>query len=91
MLGMMHMPAQALPYLEQALELYRSLGDKRRINNVLQHLGHASLALSDHDHAEAFLAESVQLGRETGDPSFLVMSLSQLGMVVWLRGDYSRA
>ncbi len=91
LLAMLGVPANAQPYLEQALQLYRSMGDKRSISNVLQHLGHAALALGDYARAEAFLEESIHLAREVGDLALLAMSLSQLGMLVGMRGDYTRA
>ncbi len=91
MLGMLHAHAQALPYLEQVLDLYRSLGDTRRVSNVLQHLGKAALALGDLERAEAAAEESVQLARETGIRPLLALSLSQLGLLAWERGDDMRA
>ncbi len=91
LLAMRRAPDQAQPYLVQALELYRSLGDKPRISNVLQHLANAALALSDHARAETFLEESIELARGSGDLPLLTMSLSQLGMLVGMRSDNSRA
>ncbi len=83
--------AAAQLYGEQALALYRSLGDKRRISNVLQHLAHLTVLGSDYPRTQALLEESVQLAQDIGHPALLTMSLLQLALLVGRQGDYPRA
>ncbi|MFN8499020.1 MAG: tetratricopeptide repeat protein [Anaerolineae bacterium] len=76
---------------EQALALYRSLGDKRRISNVLQYLAHVTVVAGDYERTEAYLNESIQCARDIGHRPLLSMSLLQLGLLSGRLGDYPRA
>ena len=84
-------PREALPVFEQALELYREVGDRSGeaitlglIGNCHKRLGDYPLALDYHDRA-------LTLKRELGDRREEGRTLSHIGLVYWEMGDYAMA
>jgi predicted ATPase/class 3 adenylate cyclase len=83
--------AEAMPYLEESLEVARALGDRARIAMVLQPLGMASLAQGTLYAAQAYLEEALSLAQELGDKRELAAALNGLAQVHRLNGDLDRA
>ena len=83
--------AAAEPLLEDALELFRSLGRTREVVFALSELGLAAWAQGDLDRAEARCEEALAAARATDDPRALSAALSQLAGVVGERGDHAHA
>ncbi len=72
------------PLLEQALAIYRSLGDKIGQAGTTEWL---SANNKDMERALAYAQESVALGREMGDLSGLVPRLCMLARLTFWNGD----
>ncbi len=72
------------PLLEQALAIYRSLGDKIGQAGTTEWL---SANNKDMEHALAYAQESVALAREMGDLSGLVPRLCMLARLTFWNGD----
>ncbi|HVO90572.1 MAG TPA: tetratricopeptide repeat protein [Casimicrobiaceae bacterium] len=71
----------ALPYLQEALAVGRSLGNKNVVAAVLQPLGVAALAQSDVEAARGYLEEAVALAEELGNPRELAAALNGLAQL----------
>jgi len=72
---------EALAYMEDGLAIARELGDKARIEAVLQPLALARLAGGDLRGAQLHLEEALVLARELGDRRELVAALTVLTQV----------
>ena len=81
--------AQALQ--EEALEIYRKVGDRLGIVRVLNRLGILAAEQSNHAAAQRLLKDSMAIVRELGDPEGTSMTLTNLGVVTQLLGDLSGA
>ncbi len=73
---------------EEALALFRELGDQRGIAAALNNLGIAAYYQSDYRTARRLFEESLALRRETGDKQGIASSLSSLGAAAQAQGDY---
>jgi non-specific serine/threonine protein kinase len=80
-----------MPLHEQALELRRSLGDKRGLAASLHNMGITMLHLPDLDRAEALCTESRALWRDVGDDRGVAISLNSSAILARNRGDHERA
>jgi predicted ATPase/DNA-binding XRE family transcriptional regulator len=79
--------ARAAQLFEEALALYRGLGDVGGIADVLVELGQVARAQGEHDRAAALSEEGLRLGRELGDSRVVAIALVTLGRVDSHRGD----
>lgn len=86
-----HMPGRSRPLLEEALRLWRELGDKRGTTFTLWELGNCTHQEGDLDAAARLLEESLSGARELQSPSLLCESLAHLGWVLMRRGEYRQA
>lgn len=77
--------------LEEALEIYRRLGDEPRVAAVLQNLGSASATLGEWMAAHSVLEESLEIVRRLGDRSGIALSHFYLGILHLLRDALSLA
>jgi Flp pilus assembly protein TadD len=77
--------------LEEALKIWRELGDKHGIARALISLGWTALRSGDHQLANTRLEEALALSRELGDARSIGFELSGLGEVALRQGDYGRA
>jgi predicted ATPase/DNA-binding SARP family transcriptional activator len=77
--------------LEEALDLYRDLGDDRGVASAAQMLGSIARERGDYAHSEALHEESLTLWRELGDEAGEARSLNYLGYVAWLQEKHERA
>ncbi|MFN8474993.1 MAG: tetratricopeptide repeat protein [Anaerolineae bacterium] len=76
---------------EQALALYREVGDARGEASSLDNLGVQMLAQGELEAAKGLLEQSASLYRETGDRVGLMNVLNNLGEVARTEGDYAAA
>ena len=79
--------ARAAELFEEALAIYRALGDDGGTADVLVELGQVARARGDHDRAAALSEEGLQLGRASGDSRVIAIALVTLGRVESHRGD----
>ena len=76
---------------EEALPLYRLLGDLAGIGDTLKMLGWGALRMGDYEKAESLLNEGLIVCRQSGDSHQIISALSGLGELALRRGDYARA
>ncbi len=77
--------------LEEALVLYRGLGDGEGVASALQVLGSVAREQADYARAEELHGESLALWRGLGDRAGEARSLNYLGFVAWLQEKHQRA
>jgi predicted ATPase/class 3 adenylate cyclase/DNA-binding CsgD family transcriptional regulator len=82
---------QAIRWHQQALALYREVGDMQGIAFALNNLGIQAQYQGDYERARAFLEESLALYREQGDQWGIAIVLGNLGLGEASQGDYERA
>ena len=76
---------------QEALEIYRELGDLRGVVGQLNNLGVNHRFTGDYDGARAWLEESVAICRQLGDRAALASALSNLADVRRRQGAYVEA
>lgn len=77
--------------LEEALALYRLLGDERSVARMLANLGSVAIHEGDHQRAIALYEETMPLFRAAGDDRALAVTLSNLASMAKAAGDDARA
>ena len=77
--------------LEEALALYREVGDKSRITNYFTLSARLALSQDDMATARRLAVEGVALNRELGDQQDIAQSLSVLGEVEARQENYASA
>lgn len=82
-----HSAAQALQ--EEALAIYRRVGNRRGIGRALHNLALVAMEQADYPAAQLLLEESMAIFRELGAAPGLV--LSDLGFVAQQLGDHAKA
>jgi predicted ATPase/DNA-binding SARP family transcriptional activator/class 3 adenylate cyclase len=78
---------KACTYREQALLLFRQIGDRRGEGMSLRDLGIALMFQGKADQAQHYLEQSLQVCRETGDRRDEGWALFFLGHCSWFQGD----
>lgn len=76
---------------EEALDLWRKVGDKMGIVQGLNSLAGIALEQRQFERTTALLEQTLQLWRELGDKEGLAQALNNLGTVAVNQGDYQRA
>jgi tetratricopeptide (TPR) repeat protein len=82
---------QAEALYQEALTLFRELGEKRGIAFALLQLGKVKLAQSDLDQATERFVESLTIRREVGEKPAIIESLEALAGIASRRGDAALA
>jgi tetratricopeptide (TPR) repeat protein len=82
---------QAAALYEEALALFRALGDTQSIAVALENLGMLAFQQGEYRRAAALIEESLGIARELGDQHSIVVSLIDLGTVAERHGDHGRA
>ena len=82
---------ESVRLLEQALEMFRQLGDTRGVGGALQHLGTLARHRADLNRAAAYYEASLSAFREAGDSRGVVTSLAGLGSTTGYIGMYQPA
>ena len=76
---------------EEALGLFRELGDEAEIGRAVAELGAVAIARGDLDRASALYEESVPIFRGQGNDVRLAVALSNLGAIANMRKDAESA
>ena len=91
-IGVLSWPVRAGARLvEESLAIARELGDKRRIEAVLQPLGMACLGRGDVASARTHLTEALALARELGNKRELAAALNAIGQLHRMEGELDAA
>jgi ATP/maltotriose-dependent transcriptional regulator MalT len=77
--------------LDEALGIWRELGDKLGMAATLRNLGTVSHHQNDYQQAEHLLRDSLQLSRETGDRYSVGVSLRYFADLALDRAEYAEA
>jgi len=83
--------AKAPNLYEQALALYREVGNLVGIGDTLKMLGWTSMRTGDFERAESWLNEGLIVCRKSGDLRQITSALAGLGELAIRRGQYGRA
>ncbi|HKV30559.1 MAG TPA: adenylate/guanylate cyclase domain-containing protein [Candidatus Dormibacteraeota bacterium] len=83
--------AEAKPMLEEALPLYRRMGDETGVARVLWGIGNAFFFAKEYAEARPVLEEAVALNRKLDDQFGLGWSIHTLGLVTFNLDDFQRA
>ena len=76
---------------EEALNLYRQIGDQKGMAQSLSNLGAAYSALGEYVQAIDYHQQSLVIRRQIGDQKDVAYSISNLGAVYRYQGDYAQA
>ncbi|MFB2876741.1 CHAT domain-containing protein [Floridanema aerugineum] len=82
---------EAIRNLEQALVIYREIGDRRGEGTTLTGLGAVYRSLGQYPKALEFYQQSLAIRREVGDKAGEGTILSSLGSVYYSLGEYPKA
>ena len=83
--------ARAQVLFEQALALFRRLGDKRGIAIATGYLGHLAALRGDYEKASKLLTESLASLQELGDDVTIALMYNFLGQIPLRQGDNDAA
>ncbi len=81
----------AISYYEEALTLFRRLGDRVGVSDILESLGVLYIFLGDHAQAMQLHQESLAIRRTLGDVQKISSSLTNLGYIALTQADYEQA
>jgi predicted ATPase len=76
---------------EEALAIYRELGDPGGVASVLNGLGTVAQELGNYEAAQSYHTESLAIQRELGDKPAIAASISHLGNLAVTLGDHAAA
>jgi tetratricopeptide (TPR) repeat protein len=82
---------QAEQFKSLSLSLYRELGDRRYVGNLLNSLGETARLLGDYGKACERYGEALQIAREIGNRNGEILYLSNLGGARVGLGEYEEA
>jgi predicted ATPase/DNA-binding CsgD family transcriptional regulator len=83
--------ARAKSFVEESLNVWRTLGDKKGIASTLSILGNGALKQGDYEQATNCYEESLPLLREAGEKQWTAIVLSSLGLLILYQGNHERA
>lgn len=84
-------PLQAIATLQQALTLYRELGDQPKVVKTLRNLGNAYYVMTDYSQATAYYQQSLELAQTHRDRAGEAAALGNLGVIAVNLGDAGKA
>lgn len=76
---------------QEALDLWREVGDRRQVAATLRSLGSAAIDRMDFSEAESVLTEALRLAQETGDDWNTSAAANLLGTALRFRGLWREA
>ena len=82
---------RASEHQQQALALYRQLGDRNRVSVMLNNLGESYYRQEDYQSAAALYREALEIAREIGDRAGEIVYQTNLGGAHLRMGDYAAA
>jgi predicted ATPase/class 3 adenylate cyclase len=77
--------------LQEALDHYRTAGDRRGIAETLNHIGWARFFAGDVDSARSLTESALAIHEERGDRHGIALSVTNLGGIALQRGDLQQA
>ncbi|HEX6480100.1 MAG TPA: tetratricopeptide repeat protein [Ktedonobacteraceae bacterium] len=77
--------------LEESLEVWRAVGDKKQMAFALSSLGVGAQRQGDYEQASVRFEESLPLLREVGEKQWTAIVLSSLGLITLYQGNHERA
>jgi predicted ATPase/DNA-binding CsgD family transcriptional regulator len=83
--------AQATTFFERATEIYRTLGDDRKLAGLLRGLGSIAIDQEDSERATTLLEDALARATASGDAWEAAAAANLLGGVAVARGDYVAA
>ncbi len=83
--------ARAASLVEQSLDVWKTVGDKKGIASALFSLGVGAQYQGDYQQAAIHYEESLSLLREAGDKQGIALVLTSLGLTVFYQGNHERA
>jgi predicted ATPase len=83
--------AEAQPDLEEAVTIFRELGEKSELAQATHWLGHNTFDQKRYWNARQQFSESLALYRELGDEEYAVILSKDVGLVAYHEGDYLAA
>jgi len=83
--------AQARPFLEESLSIWRELGDRRGMVAALNNLGWLAFEVGDFGVARSLSEEALLLNRGLGERRGVAVARFNLGMVALQQSDYPAA
>jgi len=82
---------RATSLLEESLEVWRTVGDKKQMGLALSTLGVGAQRQGDYEQATARFEEGLPLLREVGEKQWTAIVLSSLGLIALYQGNHERA
>jgi predicted ATPase/DNA-binding SARP family transcriptional activator len=81
----------ASPLYEESLAIWRELGNKRRIAELLDSLAFVCNIQDDYERQAALTAEALAIWQELGDPEGIAEARDSIGRMAYRQGEYARA
>ena len=81
----------AVAYHQEAIAIYRRLGQRGRVAALLGNLGALAVNRGDYQDARGLFDESLAGARETGDRRSVALCLYNLGVLACMTGDFEQA
>ncbi len=82
---------KALIFLEEALAIFKELGDKQGEARTLNDFGLTDMWQANYERAITLFEESLVIKRELGDKRDIAIALNNLGYAAHSQGDFDRA
>jgi non-specific serine/threonine protein kinase len=76
--------------LEEALAVYRDMGDDGAVARTLSNLGGVAVLEGEYERATALFEQTIPLFRDAGDDAALMITLSNLASMANRTGDHAR-
>jgi tetratricopeptide (TPR) repeat protein len=82
---------KAVKYLEEALSLFKKLGQEDKVAACLSHLGGIYKSVGNYDGAIEYLEEALDIDKKLGMEDKVAIRLSNIGNVYDSQGQYDKA
>ena len=82
---------EAVKYLEEAMTIFRKLGQEDKIATCLSHLGGIYKSVGSYDRAIEYLEEALEIDKRLGMDDKAAIRLSNIGDVYDSQGQYDKA
>ena len=82
---------EAVKYLEEAMTIFKKLGQEDKIADCLSHLGGIYKSVGSYDRAIEYLEEALEIDKRLGMDDKAAIRLSNIGVVYDSQGQYDKA
>jgi len=82
---------EAVKYLEEAMTIFKKLGQENKIADCLSHLGGIYKSVGSYDRAIEYLEEALEIDKRLGMEDKAAIRLSNIGDVYDSQGQYDKA